>query len=178
MRLMIRYLAIWILCMLQAFSAPCQAQEKLNHAVPNFREVFEVWSRNLRVYNQLNDSVFKIHNYKDWAAFFNYRSVKVHEMYEEDKKIMQEYADYFQSNKYEITQESYNALRHELYRDLTAGKISDPFVMIAVCDVLEKEGAAMPDSIKCTNLIHALRLFGYVQMWNQGGEDDYMKMAY
>lgn len=181
---MIRFLAIFLICTIQAFLLPCYAQRQQGEIgqgeqpMPAFKQVFDVWLKNRRAYKQYNDSVFLIRGYKDWSAFFKRRSVKVHEMYEEDKKIMQDYALYFQSGKYKVTQERYNGLRNELYRDLTSGNIDDPFVMMAACDVLEKEGAQMPDSIKCTNLINALRLFGYIQMWNQGGEDDYMKLAY
>lgn len=181
---MTRYLFLFIICALQAVMSPGWAQEtqgqilKQKHEAPVFKQVFDVWLKNRRTYRQLNDSVFLIRNYKDWSAFFKRRSVMVHQMYEEDKKIMQDYAEYYQSGKYEVTLASYNGLRNELYRDLTAGNVEDPFVMMAACDVLEKNGALMPDSIKCTNLINALRLFGYIQMWNQGGEDDYMRLAY
>lgn len=181
---MTRYLFLFIICALQAVMSPGWAQEtqgqilKQKHEAPVFKQVFDVWLKNRRTYRQLNDSVFLIRNYKDWSAFFKRRSVMVHQMYEEDKKIMQDYAEYYQSGKYEVTLASYNGLRNELYRDLTAGNVEDPFVMMAACDVLEKNGAQMPDSIKCTNLINALRLFGYIQMWNQGGEDDYMRLAY
>ena len=184
---MVKYLSLFIICMMQAVLLPCQAQVGQTessleagqvHVVPDFKHVFDVWHMNRTTYRQLNDSVFLIRNYKDWAAFFKRRSVRVHQMYEEDKKIMQDFATYFKSDHYKMSLDGYNGLRHELYRDLTAGKIDDPFVLMAACDVLEKEGATVPDSIKCTNLIHALRLFGYIQMWNQGGDDEYMKKAY
>lgn len=161
----------------QAAWFTCKSQSQ-QEALPDFRGIFDVWLKNRTVYNQYNDSVFLIQNYKDWASFFNRRSVKVHQLYEEDRAIMQDYANYFKSSNRTVSAEAYVALRDELYHDMTTGKMGDPFILLATCDVLEKAGEQVPDSLKSTNLINAIRLFGYVQMWNLGGDVEYMKKAY
>lgn len=161
----------------QATLFTCKAQVQ-QEALPDFRGIFDVWLKNRTIYNQYNDSVFLIQNYKDWAAFFNRRSVKVHQLYEEDRAIMQDYASYFKSSNRTVSAEAYVALRDELYHDMTTGKMGDPFILLATCDVLEKAGEQVPDSLKSINLINAIRLFGNVQMWNLGGDVEYMKKAY
>lgn len=175
--MMIRTILTLLVLIGQAFLFTCKAQEQ-QEALPDFGGIFDVWQKNRAVYNQYNDSVFLIQNYKDWAAFFNRRSVKVHQIYEEDRAIMQEYADYFKRGNQVVSTEAYVALRNELYHDMATGKMGDPFILLATSDVLEKAGAQMPDSLKSTNLINSIRLFGYMQMWNLGGDTLYMKKAY
>lgn len=161
----------------QATLFTCKAQVQ-QEALPDFRGIFDVWQKNRTIYNQYSDSAFLFQNYKDWAGFFNRRSVKVRQLYEEDRAIMQDYASYFKSSNRTVSAEAYVALRDELYHDMTTGKMGDPFILLATCDVLEKAGEQVPDSLKSINLINAIRLFGNVQMWNLGGDVEYMKKAY
>lgn len=174
---MVRILVVLVIWTLQAALLPCNAQDQPVR-MPAFKDCFDVWHRNRTVYNQYNDSVFLIKGYKNWAAFFNRRSVKVHQLYQEDKQIMDGYIRYFQSDEYQPPTQAYLALRDELYRDITAGNIDDPFILLSVCDVLEKVGAHQPDSLRSDNLINALRLYGYMQMWNMGGDKEYLKCGY
>lgn len=174
---MTRYFAIWMIWLMQAMLSPCLAQEQTD-VMPDFKHCFDVWLKNRTTYNQYNDSVFLIKDYKEWVPFFNRRSVKVHQLYEEDKKIMQGYAQYYESPEFQVSTQAYLGLRDEFYRDITSGQIDDPFILLEVCGILEKEGEQVPDSLKSTNLINALRLFGYVQLWNMGGDEEYMRKAY
>lgn len=174
---MIRTFVILTILLVQATLFTCKAQAQ-QEALPDFRGIFDVWQKNRAIYNQYNDSAFLFQNYKDWTAFFNRRSVKVHQIYEEDRAIMQDYASYFRNRNHAVSTEAYVALRDELYHDMTTGKMGDPFILMATCDVLEKAGAQVPDSLKSTNLINSIRLFGYMQMWNLGGDMEYMKKAY
>lgn len=174
---MMRYLVILMIWMAQAMMNFCQAQEQ-HQPLPDFKHCFDVWLQNRTIYNQLNDSVFHIKDYKDWTDFFNRRSVKVHQLYEEDKQIMQGYAALYESDLVHVSTEAYVGLRDEFFRDITSGNMDDPFILLEVCSILEKGGTQVPDSLKSTNLINALRLYGYVQLWNMGGDVEYMKKAY
>ena len=168
---------IFIMIVVQAVSFACQAKA-YQEALPDFKGVFDVWQKNHAIYNQYNDSVYLIQDYKDWAAFFNRRSVKVHQLYEEDSAIMQDYATYFNSHEYSVSPEVYVSFSNELYQDMATGKMGDPFLLLAASNVLERAGAQIPDSLKSDNLINAIRLFAYLQMWNLGGEEEYMIKAY
>ena len=174
---MVRYVALLMIWMAQAMMSFCQAQEQ-HQVMPDFKHCFDVWLRNRRIFNQYNDSVFYIQNYQEWVGFFNRRSVKVHQLFQEDKQIMEGYARYYESDDFHVPTEAYVGLRDEFYRDITSGNVDDPFILLEVCGILEKEGALVPDSLKSTNLINALRLYGYVQLWNMGGDVEYMHKAY
>lgn len=174
---MLKIFVILVMFITQAIGDTCKAQTQQG-ALPDFRGVFAVWQKNRAIYNQYNDSVFLIQNYKDWAAFFNRRSVKVNQLYEEDRAIMQDYANYFKNGNHVVSTEAYVALRDEIYHDMSTGKLGDPFILLSTSDVLEKAGAQIPDSLKSTNLINSIRLFSYMQMWNLGGDVEYMKKAY
>lgn len=159
------------------WTSSCWAQGDA-YEMPDFKQCFEVLRKNRIVYNHYNDSIFLIHDYHKWKEFFRRRSRVNRQIYDTDQKALNAIKDYFSHSSDSIPREAYLEFFNAFNKGYVTKEVSDPFMIFSFSDILEKGLPLMPDSLDYSNMIHLWRLASYLQIWNLGGNEEYLKKAY
>lgn len=158
-------------------TSSCMAQDTKETDL-DFNTCFEVLRNNRIKYNQYNDSILLIKNHAQWVNFFYRRAIVNHRIYDANKVVLDYMERYFQNEADSIADNVYFDFFNKLNNEYMLNAKSDPFITYSLCNMLQKASRNMPDSIKPTNIIHLWRLYSYVQMWNLGGDTEYLRRAY
>ncbi len=155
-----------------------QAQTMAREDTLDFRLCFELLTKNRQAYNRYNDSIYIITDHAQWVNYFKRRAIKNHQFFVANQEIIRSIKAFLQQNNDSIPKDLYVDFCNSLQRGYVSRKMSDPFVLLTMTKYLERGGSYLPDSVKGTNIFNLWRLHSYVQMWNLGGNVDYLKMAY
>lgn len=165
-----------LLFFVSAWITPSKAQSQASD-MPDFKEYFRILRDNRVLYNSYNDSIFLIHDHNKWIDFFRRRSRAYHRLYDWDAAIINNISSYFQQNSDSIQAEAYLKLFDE-YRNYVVERMYDPFLNHTFSGILQKGIPLLPDSLNYSNIIHLWRLSSYLQMFNLGGNEAFLKRAY
>lgn len=163
------------LCMMMLAQASSLAQRNTS---PDFRNCFESLKANHVYFLKYNDSLFLKQNYHEWSALYKRGSAMVAKKYHENQTMIQSLRDFFSREDYSVSPEVYQKFLDGFFGKFAPVDSVDPFRLLYMCRFLERIGKNVPESQRAYNLINAWRLHSYVQMWNLGGDVNYLKKAY
>ncbi len=166
-----------LLFIISTWAYPCRAQDYAQQ-MPDFKRCFEVLRKNRIIYNRQNDSIFLIKDHNKWVNYFWQRSIINHHLYDADKVAVTTIKDYFNQPLDSIPREAYLDFFNAFNQEYVTRAMSDPFMVFSFSGILQKGLRLMPDSLNYSNMIHLWQLASYLQMWNLGGNEQYIKEAY
>ena len=163
-----------------AESAKPQAekQDNANSDTIDFKLCFDILAKNRKAYNRYNDSIFLIKEHDKWVNYFRRRAIKNYQMFAANQEIMRGMKEFLSRHGDSIPEENYLDFCHSMEREYVSKNLYDPFLLVRMSRILEKGGDYLPDSVKYTNVFNLWRLYSYEQMWNLGGDINFLKKAY
>lgn len=151
--------------------------------IPDFKYIFDKLSQNRIIYNRYNDSIFSIHNHDEWVRFFMTRSQKNHKIYQENEKLLNSIADYFETDMADTTKETilpdaaYDSLNVHFFRNY-AYALTDPFITNRVTDILIRNFKNRQDQNYYFLRAMSWKGSSYYQIWRLNGDNETLKKAY
>lgn len=149
-------------------------------SIPDFKFIFDKLSQNRITYNRYNDSIFSIHNHDEWVRFFMTRSQKNHKIYNENEKLLNSIADYFETDMADTTKETIlpDAAYDSLYKNFFhnyAYALTDPFITNRVTDILIRNFRKRPE--RNYEFLRAMSWKGssYYQIWRLNRDNETLK---
>lgn len=152
-------------------------------SIPDFKYIFDKLSQNRIIYNRYNDSIFSIHNHDEWVRFFMTRSRKNHKIYQENEKLLNSIADYFETDMADTTKETilpdaaYDSLNVHFFRNY-AYALTDPFITNRVTDILIRNFKNREDQNYYFLRAMSWKGSSYYQIWRLNGDNETLKKAY
>lgn len=152
-------------------------------SIPDFKFIFDKLSQNRIIYNRYNDSIFSIHNHDEWVRFFMARSQKNHKIYQENVKLLNSIADYFETDMTDTTKETilpdaaYDSLNVHFFRNY-AYALTDPFITNKVTDILIRNFKNRPDQNYYFLRAMSWKGSSYYQIWKLDRDNETLKKAY
>lgn len=151
--------------------------------IPDFKYIFDKLSQNRIIYNRYNDSIFSIHNHDEWIRFFMTRSRKNHKIYQENEKLLNSIADYFETDMADTTKETilpdaaYDSLNVHFFRNY-AYALTDPFITNRVTDILIRNFKNREDQNYYFLRAMSWKGSSYYQIWKLNRDNETLKKAY
>lgn len=152
-------------------------------SIPDFKYIFDKLSQNRIIYNRYNDSIFSIHNHDKWVRFFMARSRKNHKIYQENEKLLNSIADYFETDMADTTKETilpdaaYDSLNVHFFRNY-AYALTDPFITNRVTDILIRNFKNREDQNYYFLRAMSWKGSSYYQIWKLNRDNETLKKAY
>ena len=152
-------------------------------SIPDFKFIFDKLSQNRITYNRYNDSIFSIHNHDEWIRFFMTRSQKNHKIYNENEKLLNSIADYFETDMTDTTKETilpdaaYDSLNVHFFRNY-AYALTDPFITNRVTDILIRNFKNRQDQNYYCLRAMSWKGASYYQIWKLNRDNETLKKAY
>lgn len=152
-------------------------------SIPDFKFIFDKLSQNRIIYNRYNDSIFSIHNHDEWVRFFMTRSQKNHKIYQENEKLLNSIADYFETDMADTTKETilpdaaYDSLNVHFFRNY-AYALTDPFITNRITDILIRNFKNRQDQNYYFLRAMSWKGSSYYQIWRLNGDNETLKKAY
>lgn len=172
--------AILFACHLQVAGKELSVSKQ---SIPNFKFIFDKLSQNRIIYNRYNDSIFSIHNHDEWVRFFMTRSQKNHKIYQENEKLLNSIADYFETDMADTTKETilpdaaYDSLNVHFFRNY-AYALTDPFITNRVTDILIRNFKNRDDQNYYFLRAMSWKGSSYYQIWKLNRDNETLKKAY
>lgn len=172
--------AILFACHLQVAGKELSVSKQ---SIPNFKFIFDKLSQNRIIYNRYNDSIFSIHNHDEWVRFFMTRSRKNHKIYQENEKLLNSIADYFETDMADTTKETilpdaaYDSLNVHFFRNY-AYALTDPFITNRVTDILIRNFKNREDQNYYFLRAMSWKGSSYYQIWKLNRDNETLKKAY
>lgn len=172
--------AILFACHLQVAGKELSVSKQ---SIPNFKFIFDKLSQNRIIYNRYNDSIFSIHNHDEWIRFFMTRSRKNHKIYQENEKLLNSIADYFETDMADTTKETilpdaaYDSLNVHFFRNY-AYALTDPFITNRITDILIRNFKNRQDQNYYFLRAMSWKGSSYYQIWRLNGDNETLKKAY
>lgn len=151
--------------------------------IPDFKFIFDKLSQNRITYNRYNDSIFSIHNHDEWIRFFMTRSQKNHKIYNENEKLLNSIADYFETDMTDTTKETilpdaaYDSLNVHFFRNY-AYALTDPFITNRITDILIRNFKNRKDQNYFFLRAMSWKGSSYYQIWKLDRDNETLKKAY
>lgn len=172
--------AILFACHLQVAGKELSVSKQ---SIPDFKYIFDKLSQNRIIYNRYNDSIFSIHNHDEWVRFFMTRSRKNHKIYQENEKLLNSIADYFETDMADTTKETilpdaaYDSLNVHFFRNY-AYALTDPFITNRITDILIRNFKNRQDQNYYFLRTMSWKGSSYYQIWRLNGDNETLKKAY
>ena len=140
----------------------CRAQETTDQTAPDFSSIFERLRNNIIDYNKYNDSIFLIHDHNEWIQFFLRRAEHHHEIFAENKQLINSVKSYFTSSHTNIPHEAYHSL-FLAYLDFMDKEpyVDDAFLNLEICDILEQHYSNTNHADSTNNILRIKLWQGY-----------------
>lgn len=169
----------WLVCLLWV-CAPLhiQADGVPQNSREEFQYFFDLIRKNRIEYNAYNDSIYLIHDHNRWVNFFKRRSIKIHHIHDANAQIFKAVKEKILMYGDTIPPETYRFIIETFKEKFVSSDVADPFSIDLACNLLDRCGKSLPDSLKGTNLINLWRLDSYIQMRNLVNDAGYMEKAY
>lgn len=119
-------------------SLPLMSQEQKNSDTLDFRLCFQLLTKNRKVYNRYNDSIYIIKDHAKWVNYFKRRAVKNHQLYVANQEIIRSVKAFLQQNNDSIPKDLYMDFCNSMQRGYVSNRMSDPFVLLTMCKYLER----------------------------------------
>ena len=172
-----RYLMICLLLLGMTFSGYAQQGVALDEK-PDFVKCFDVLRKNREVYNQYNDSIFRIKDHDKWVNFFRHRALKNHQIFLANQEALNAITDYFDKDPERKDTAACSELYHAFGRNYFSKSASDPFVAQMVYRILEEYDKVLPAENRRFFFINRLKSWTNRSVWDMVKDTTYLREAY
>ncbi len=170
----VRYVFLTLTLLILAL--PMQAQTA-KEGIPDFKGMLSKIIDNQQEYNRYNDSIFLIHKRNEWMDFFLRRSSKNHEIFHENKVLLDSLFTYFEKDSTTIAPVAYDSL-YSACMGYLGTTLADPFISKKIATILQnhyKNNPATADKYQRTNLWLCV---AYFQIYLLTKDHDVIAKAY
>ena len=145
--------------------------------IADIRPIFKKIALNRHIYNQYNDSIFLIHDRKHWTSFFQRRSAKNHEIYNENNILADSVMNYFNQGSPTVPDEAYDSL-YICTSEIIREAVGDPAILHTLTDYLIRHYQNRPDRNAAYLNSLLWKADAYYQTWNMTNDTKTMQKAY
>ena len=182
--MMIRYLMIMrrfsVMCLLLlGITLSGYAQQRVALVEkPDFAKCFDILRKNREIYNQYNDSIFRIKDHDKWVNFFRHRALKNHQIFLANREAINAITDYFDKDVERKDTAACSELYHAFGRNYFSKSASDPFVAKIVYRILEEYDKVLPAERSYFFFVNRLKSWVNMSVWNMVKDTTYLRNAY
>lgn len=181
---MIKYLMImrrfWMICLLligMTLSGYAQQRVALGEK-PDFDKCFDILRKNREIYNQYNDSIFRIKEHDKWVNYFRHRALKNLQIFQANREIINAITDYFDKDPERKDTAACSELYHAFGRNYFSKSASDPFVAKKIYHILEEYDKVLPAEKRRFFFINRLKSWVNRSVWDMVKDTTYLRNAY
>ena len=177
MMIMRRYLLLCLLLFGITLSGYAQQGVALGEK-PDFAKCFDILRKNREVYNQYNDSIFRIKDHDKWVNFFRHRALKNHQIFLANREAINAITDYFEKDPERKDTAACSELYHAFGRNYLSKSASDPFITKMVYSILEEYDKVLPSEKRRFFFINRLKSWANRSVWDMVKDTTYLRNAY
>ena len=145
---------------------------------PDFDKCFDILRKNREIYNQYNDSIFRIKDHDKWVNFFRHRALKNHQIFLANREAINAITDYFEKDPERKDTAACSELYHAFGRNYLSKSASDPFITKIVYSILEEYDKVLPAERKRFFFINRLKSWANRSVWDMVKDTTYLRNAY
>lgn len=172
-----RYLLLCLLLFGITLSGYAQQHVALGEK-PDFAKCFDILRKNREVYNQYNDSIFRIKDHDKWVNFFRHRALKNHQIFLANREAINAITDYFEKDPERKDTAACSELYHAFGRNYLSKSASDPFITKMVYSILEEYDKVLPSEKRRFFFINRLKSWANSSVWDMVKDTTYLRNAY
>ena len=182
--MMIRYLMIMrrfsVMCLLLlGITLSGYAQQRVALVEkPDFAKCFDILRKNREIYNQYNDSIFRIKDHDKWVNFFRHRALKNHQIFLANREVLNAITDYFDKDSERKDTAACSELYHAFGRNYFSQSAADPFVSQMIYHILEEYEKVLPAEKRRFFFINRLKAWANRSVWDMVKDTTYLGNAY
>lgn len=177
MMIMRRYLLLCLLLFGITLSGYAQQRVALGEK-PDFAKCFDILRKNREVYNQYNDSIFRIKAHDKWVNFFRHRALKNQQIFLANREVLNAITDYFEKDPERKDTAACSELYHAFGRNYFSQSAADPFVSQMVYRILEEYDKVLPAEKRRFFFINRLKSWINRSVWDMVKDTTYLRDAY
>ena len=145
---------------------------------PDFDKCFDILRKNREIYNQYNDSIFRIKEHDKWVNFFRHRALKNHQIFLANREALSAITDYFEKDPERKDTAACSELYHAFGRNYLSKYASDPFITKMVYSILEEYDKVLPSEKRRFFFINRLKSWANRSVWDMVKDTTYLRNAY
>lgn len=172
-----RYLLLCLLLFGITLSGYAQQHVALREK-PDFAKCFDILRKNREIYNQYNDSIFRIKEHDKWVNFFRHRALKNHQIFLANREAINAITDYFEKDPERKDTAACSELYHAFGRNYLSKSASDPFITKMVYSILEEYDKVLPSEKRRFFFINRLKSWANRSVWDMVKDTTYLRNAY
>ena len=170
----------WMTCLLligMTLSGYAQKSVALGEK-PDFDKCFDILRKNREIYNQYNDSIFRIKEHDKWVNYFRHRALKNQQIFLANREIINAITDYFDKDPERKDTAACSELYHAFGRNYLAQSAADPFVAKKIYHILEEYDKVLPAEKRRFFFINRLKSWANRSVWDMVKDTTYLRNAY
>lgn len=175
--IMRRYLLLCLLLFGITLSGYAQKSVALGEK-PDFDKCFDILRKNREIYNQYNDSIFRIKEHDKWVNYFRHRALKNQQIFLANREIINAITDYFDKDPERKDTAACSELYHAFGRNYLAQSAADPFVAKKIYHILEEYDKVLPAEKRRFIFINRLKSWANRSVWDMVKDTTYLRNAY
>ena len=172
-----RYLLLCLLLFGITLSGYAQQRVALGEK-PDFAKCFDILRKNREIYNQYNDSIFRIKEHDKWVNYFRHRALKNQQIFLANREIINAITDYFDKDPERKDTAACSELYHAFGRNYLAQSAADPFVAKKIYHILEEYDKVLPAEKRRFFFINRLKSWVNRSVWDMVKDTTYLRNAY
>lgn len=172
-----RYLLLCLLLFGITLSGYAQKSVALGEK-PDFDKCFDILRKNREIYNQYNDSIFRIKEHDKWVNYFRHRALKNQQIFLANREIINAITDYFDKDPERKDTAACSELYHAFGRNYLAQSAADPFVAKKIYHILEEYDKVLPAEKRRFFFINRLKSWVNRSVWDMVKDTTYLRNAY
>lgn len=145
---------------------------------PDFAKCFDILRKNREIYNQYNDSIFRIKEHDKWVNFFRHRALKNHQIFLANREAINAITDYFEKDPERKDTAACSELYHAFGRNYFSQSAYDPFIAKMVYSILEEYDKVLPAEKRRFIFINRLKSWANRSVWDMVKDTTYLRNAY
>ena len=145
---------------------------------PDFAKCFDILRKNREIYNQYNDSIFRIKEHDKWVNYFRHRALKNQQIFLANREIINAITDYFDKDPERKDTAACSELYHAFGRNYLAQSAADPFVAKKIYHILEEYDKVLPAEKRRFFFINRLKSWANRSVWDMVKDTTYLRNAY
>lgn len=145
---------------------------------PDYDKCFDILRKNREIYNQYNDSIFRIKEHDKWVNYFRHRALKNQQIFLANREIINAITDYFDKDPERKDTAACSELYHAFGRNYLAQSAADPFVAKKIYHILEEYDKVLPAEKRRFFFINRLKSWVNRSVWDMVKDTTYLRNAY
>lgn len=145
---------------------------------PDFDKCFDILRKNREIYNQYNDSIFRIKEHDKWVNYFRHRALKNQQIFLANREIINAITDYFDKDPERKDTAACSELYHAFGRNYLAQSAADPFVAKKIYHILEEYDKVLPAEKRRFFFINRLKSWVNRSVWDMVKDTTYLRDVY